>query len=312
MLRNGMKALQRVAALQWCREACAASGGGITANLPSLAVAMQQLALQQQLSWASNSQPSGCRQFAASAGGGGDGGSDSQQQHAADAAALSEGNDAVQQLASESGQLVFKDYEESLEAWGKAMDEGDWGTAWDIFEGVLPVETDQFPDLQELLAWDPDEEAKEYRRLREARVKEMHAARWVRRLDPSGRALGVGKRKTSVALVWLKEGSGHMMINRRPYDSYFPDMLRRNDLLAPFLVTGTLGRFDIMVRVTGGGQTGQSQAVRHGIARALQNWEPAMRPPLKVAGLLTRDSRIVERKKPGLKKARKAFQWVKR
>lgn len=124
MLRNGMKALQRVAALQWCREACAASGGGITANLPSLAVAMQQLALQQQLSWASNSQPSGCRQFAASAGGGGDGGSDSQQQHAADAAALSEGKDAVQQLASESGQLVFKDYEESLEAWGKAMDEG--------------------------------------------------------------------------------------------------------------------------------------------------------------------------------------------
>ncbi|EFN53841.1 hypothetical protein CHLNCDRAFT_25348, partial [Chlorella variabilis] len=106
--------------------------------------------------------------------------------------------------------------------------------------------------------------------------------------------------------------AGHMMINRRPYDRYFPDLLRRNDLLTPFLVTGTLGCFDVMVSVRGGGQTGQAQAVRHGIARALQNYEPALRPYLKPYGLLSRDSRIVERKKPGLKKARKAFQWVKR
>ena len=102
------------------------------------------------------------------------------------------------------------------------------------------------------------------------------------------------------------------MINKRPYDDYFPSLPRRNDLMAPFLVTDTLGSFDVMAAVEGGGATGQAQALRHGIARALQHWDPEMRGPLKAAGLLTRDARIVERKKPGKKKARKSFAWVKR
>ena len=94
--------------------------------------------------------------------------------------------------------------------------------------------------------------------------------------------------------------------------NYFPSLRRRNDVLTPFFVTDTLGQFDVMAAVEGGGSTGQAQALRHGIAKALQNWDPEVRPVLKSAGLLTRDARIVERKKPGRKKARKSFAFVKR
>ena len=163
-----------------------------------------------------------------------------------------------------------------------------------------------------MLAWDPDADDKAGRRQREEALQEETAKARVRIVDDQGRAHGVGKRKTSVARVWLREGPGHFMVNRRPYDDYFPSLPRRNDLLAPFFVTETLGKFDVMAAVQGGGPTGQAQALRHGIARALQHWDPEMRASLKTAGLLTRDARIVERKKPGLKKARKAFQWVKR
>ncbi|PRW05792.1 cytosolic phosphoglucose isomerase isoform A [Chlorella sorokiniana] len=283
------------------------SPSGIASSLPGLAAALQRLTVQQP-SWEA-AQAGGQRSFAAAAAGGSgsseDGGIGQQQ-----AGQEPQGAD---QLRSETGQHAFANAEEALEAWGKAMDQGDWSTAWDIFEGVLPVDTEEFPPLEDLLSYDAESEAREARRLHEEQLKEAAAARWVRRLDPvSGRAFGVGKRKTSVAQVWLKPGMGHLMVNKRPYDVYFPDLLRRNDIMAPFLATGTLGMWDVMVRVQGGGQTGQSQAVRHGIARALQNWEPKLRPLLKTEGLLTRDSRIVERKKPGLKKARKAFQWVKR
>lgn len=299
MLTASLRALQRAAALQGAPASAAASG--IASTLPGLAAALQRLALQQP-SWAA-AQAGGQRSFAAAAADGGSSGEAGQQQQQQGAA----------QLRSESGQLTFADADEALEAWGQAMDQGDWSTAWDIFEGVLPVDTEEFPSLEDLLSYDIDDEAKEARRRHEEQLKEAAAARWVRRLDPvSGRAFGVGKRKTSVAQVWLKEGAGHLMVNKRPYDAYFPDLLRRNDIMAPFLATGTLGMWDVMVRVQGGGQTGQAQAVRHGIARALQNWDPKLRPLLKTEGLLARDSRIVERKKPGLKKARKAFQWVKR
>lgn len=200
-----------------------------------------------------------------------------------------------------------------LEEWGSAMDRGDWDRAWDIFENSFPVDERHFPSLEEILAWNPEEEERAERRDREYQLQEEIAKKRVRRVDPhTGMAHGVGKRKTSVARVWLRQGNGHFMINKRPYDAYFPSIVRRNDLIAPFLVTGTLGKFDVMAAVHGGGLTGQAQAMRHGIARALQNWDPDMREELKVAGLLTRDARIVERKKPGRKKARKAFQWVKR
>jgi len=200
----------------------------------------------------------------------------------------------------------------ALDAWGVAMEEGDWDRAWDIFESRFPVDTELFPTLEELLAWDPDSEIKAVRRQREHDLQEGVARARVSRIDGSGMAHGVGKRKTSVARVWIRQGPGHIMVNKRPYDAHFPELPRRNDLIAPLLVTGMLGKFDVMAAVKGGGQTGQAQAMRHGIARALQNWDPEMRPALKAAGLLARDARIVERKKPGLKKARKAFQWVKR
>lgn len=90
-----------------------------------------------------------------------------------------------------------------------------------------------------------------------------------------------------------------MMVNKQPYDAYFKTLALRNDLMAPFSVTGTVGRFDALVNVRGGGVTGQAQAVRHGLSRALQLFDPSFRPDLKATGLITRDPRIVERKKPG-------------
>ncbi len=189
---------------------------------------------------------------------------------------------------------------------------GDWEGAWTIFESSFPVNGTEFPELEEILAWDPDAEDKAGRREREKAMQEETARARVVKIDDQGRAHGVGKRKTSVARVWIREGPGHVMVNKRPYDAYFPSIPRRNDVLAPFFITDTLGKFDVMAAVEGGGATGQAQALRHGIARALQNWDPEMRNLLKTAGLLTRDARIVERKKPGKKKARKSFAWVKR
>lgn len=206
----------------------------------------------------------------------------------------------------------FGSVDDALEAWGAALDKGDWDTAWQIFDQEFPVDTPEFPSIEEMLAWNPEEEERAQRRQREEALQEQAAMLRTQKVDDSGRSHAVGKRKTSVARVWLRQGPGHVMVNRRPYDAYFPIIERRNDIIAPFLVTNTLGKFDVMAAVHGGGQTGQAQALRHGIARALQAWDPDYRPELKAAGLLTRDARIVERKKPGLKKARKAFQWVKR
>jgi small subunit ribosomal protein S9 len=130
--------------------------------------------------------------------------------------------------------------------------------------------------------------------------------------DRFGRSGATGKRKTAVARVTLWPGTGEMVTNKKYLDDAFPDVDHRGWMLKPFLVTNTMGLFDVRAIVRGGGKSGQAQAVRHGIAKALQLYEPAFRPALKKAGMLTRDSRIVERKKPGRKKARKAFQWVKR
>lgn len=207
---------------------------------------------------------------------------------------------------------TFDSVNDALEAWEAAMDNGDWDSAWQIFDQEFPIDSAEFPTIEQMLAWNPEEEERAQRRHREEALQEQAAMLRTRKVDGSGRSHAVGKRKTSVARVWLREGPGHVMVNRRPYDAYFPVIERRNDIIAPFLVTETLGKFDVMAAVHGGGQTGQAQALRHGIARALQAWDPDYRPELKAAGLLTRDARIVERKKPGLKKARKAFQWVKR
>lgn len=124
--------------------------------------------------------------------------------------------------------------------------------------------------------------------------------------------LCVGRRKNAVSRVKLSEGSGKVIINDRDIEQYFPLDVQRNEVLKPFQVTETLGRYDAFVRVTGGGVTGQAGAIRLAIARALVAVDEDYRTPLRNAGLLTRDPRMVERKKYGQKKARKRFQFSKR
>jgi small subunit ribosomal protein S9 len=124
--------------------------------------------------------------------------------------------------------------------------------------------------------------------------------------------LGTGKRKTSVARVILRPGDGQTWFNGRKIEEYFPRATHRMMVMAPFKTAGLEGRYDIRVRVHGGGDSGQAGAVRHGIARALVEIDPELRVPLKREGFLTRDARQVERKKAGLHKARKAPQFSKR
>lgn len=122
----------------------------------------------------------------------------------------------------------------------------------------------------------------------------------------------VGRRKTSTARVYLRAGNGAVTINHRTAENYFPLEWRRNNLSAPFEVTETVGQFDVLVNASGGGLTGQAEATRLGIARALVKYDEAFKKPLRDAGFLTRDPRMVERKKYGQPKARKRFQFSKR
>jgi small subunit ribosomal protein S9 len=123
---------------------------------------------------------------------------------------------------------------------------------------------------------------------------------------------GTGRRKTAVARVYLRPGSGNIMVNRRDFDDYFPNQVLKMVIRQPLLLTETAEKFDILVNVDGGGPTGQAGAIRHGIARALLEFNGELRPTLKSAGFLTRDARKVERKKYGQPKARKRFQFSKR
>jgi small subunit ribosomal protein S9 len=122
----------------------------------------------------------------------------------------------------------------------------------------------------------------------------------------------IGRRKTSVARVILRTGNGKITINDREFEKAFPQLLSREDILNPLKVTETEGKYDIYVNVQGGGTTGQAQAIRLGISRALIELNPDYRPALKAEGFLTRDPRMVERKKYGQPKARKRFQFSKR
>jgi len=121
-----------------------------------------------------------------------------------------------------------------------------------------------------------------------------------------------GRRKTSVARARLSRGAGTLTLNDRPFEDYFPTEKQRSHVMEPFLVLEQVGQWNVDARLTGGGTTGQAGALRHAIARALAAHDPEWRAPLKAAGLLTRDSRAVERKKYGLKKARRAPQFSKR
>ncbi|CAH9108520.1 unnamed protein product [Cuscuta europaea] len=146
----------------------------------------------------------------------------------------------------------------------------------------------------------------------ERQKQEEVAKARVRQVDEKGRAYGTGKRKCSIARVWIEPGDGKFMVNDKEFDVYFPMLDHRANLLRPFSETTTLGMWDVKCTVKGGGVSGQVGAIQLGISRALQNWDPELRRPLREGGFLTRDSRVVERKKPGRAKARKSFQWVKR
>ena len=131
-------------------------------------------------------------------------------------------------------------------------------------------------------------------------------------LDSKGRAYGTGRRKNAVARVWVQRGNGKITVNERDINTYFARGTQRLIINQPFGVSSRESQFDVVCTVSGGGLSGQAGAVRHGISRALVNFEPALRSVLKQNGLLTRDSRMVERKKYGRHKARRGTQWVKR
>jgi small subunit ribosomal protein S9 len=130
--------------------------------------------------------------------------------------------------------------------------------------------------------------------------------------DALGRSYATGKRKDAVARVWIKPGSGKVTVNGKAIDSYFARPVLQMILRQPFQVAGVENEFDVMATVKGGGLSGQAGAVKHGISKALQLYEPSLRGALKAAGFLTRDSRVVERKKYGKRKARRSFQFSKR
>ena len=163
--------------------------------------------------------------------------------------------------------------------------EGETAVATDTTEAPAPVST-QGPQIQAIL--------------RE------------QQLDKHGRAYATGRRKDAVARVWLKPGSGKIVINERDQEVYFARPSLRLVINQPFGLTERVGQYDIIATVKGGGLSGQAGAVLHGIAQALTRYEPALRTAVKRAGFLTRDSRVVERKKYGRAKARRSFQFSKR
>ena len=134
----------------------------------------------------------------------------------------------------------------------------------------------------------------------------------VQKLDAQGRAYATGKRKDAVARVWIRPGTGKVVINKRAVEVYFARPVLRMILRQPLTVANRVDQYDITVTVAGGGLSGQAGAVRHGLSKALTYYEPELRAPLKREGFLTRDSRVVERKKYGRKKARRSFQFSKR
>ena len=138
------------------------------------------------------------------------------------------------------------------------------------------------------------------------------APKYVQKLDKQGRAYATGKRKNAVARVWLKPGAGQIVINTSPVDTYFARPVLRMLIQQPLVATNRNGQYDVTCTVSGGGLSGQAGAVRHGLSKALLNFEPDLRGALKRGGFLVRDARVVERKKYGKAKARRSFQFSKR
>ena len=136
--------------------------------------------------------------------------------------------------------------------------------------------------------------------------------KYVQKLDEQGRSYATGKRKDAVARVWIKPGAGKIMVNARDLQAYFARPVLRMLIQQPLVATNRMGQYDVTCTVSGGGLSGQAGAVRHGLSKALMHFEPDLRPALKRGGFLTRDARVVERKKYGKAKARRSFQFSKR
>jgi small subunit ribosomal protein S9 len=138
------------------------------------------------------------------------------------------------------------------------------------------------------------------------------APKYIQKLDKQGRAYATGKRKNAVARVWIKPGSGKITVNTRPVEVFFARPVLRMIIQQPLVAANRQGQYDVVCSVSGGGLSGQAGAVRHGLSKALTHFEPDLRGVLKRGGFLTRDSRVVERKKYGRAKARRSFQFSKR
>lgn len=134
----------------------------------------------------------------------------------------------------------------------------------------------------------------------------------VQKLDSLGRAYATGKRKDAVARVWVKPGSGRILVNNKDFTEYFARPVLQMIIQQPIVATNRTGQYDIRATVSGGGLSGQAGALRHGLSQALTHYEPELRSLLKKGGFLTRDARVVERKKYGRRKARRSFQFSKR
>ena len=146
----------------------------------------------------------------------------------------------------------------------------------------------------------------------EAAPATPEAPKYEKKVDAQGRAYATGKRKDAIARVWVRPGSGRIVVNDKTFNEYFARPVLQMVLQQPIVAANRQGQFDIHVTVTGGGLSGQAGAVRHGISKALTYYEPGLRPVLKKGGFLTRDPRVVERKKYGKAKARRSFQFSKR
>ncbi len=136
--------------------------------------------------------------------------------------------------------------------------------------------------------------------------------KYIKKVDKHGRAYATGKRKDAVARVWVKPGAGKITVNTREFEVYFARPVLRMLIQQPLVAANRNGQYDVICTVSGGGLSGQAGAVRHGLSKALTNFEPELRSVLKKGGFLTRDSRVVERKKYGRAKARRSFQFSKR
>ena len=160
-------------------------------------------------------------------------------------------------------------------------------------------------DLKEIAGDTPDADAAAIAQAPSAPLREQE-------LDAQGRAYATGRRKDATARVWIKPGKGKVTVNGRDQEVYFARPTLRLVINQPFTITEREGQYDVIATVSGGGLSGQAGAVKHGISQALAKFEPALRSTVKAAGFLTRDSRVVERKKYGRAKARRSFQFSKR